>query len=403
MPALLDYHQFDGVGLASGYLYNALAYMGANAPHTGQPPTEALLLGISGGVVLGYFTFEYQGFDPHMTLLTQFLYNDKMPPKVLDRLAIPQHTRQTTDTYKGMANVIAAVVNGNPAVVWVDSSSLKYNAIPQSPEDWMVQPILIYACEMDENRVQIADRARVGLTATVEELMQGRGRIKKIRNRMTTYGVPDYSRLHGAVEAGIRDCIALYNSESPVGSGENFGLSGLDKWAAALIDNRGKRGWRQRFAPGRRMFHGLLTGYESILIYAAGAHATRAMFANFLDEAAIILEKPSLTQTSAAYRETFPTWKKLMDSLLPDGIPLFAEARQLVDERHDRFIKEGNASTERRLAIGDRLKALHDEAEAAFPLNEAQAAELRATIRDCVLALKETEHTALNNLVAAMG
>lgn len=402
MPMLNNYQQFDGIGLASGYLRNILAYQDANAPHTNQPPTEALLLGISGGVVLGYFTFEYQGFDPHMVLLTQFLYNDSMPPKVLERLAIPQNIRQTTDGQKGMANVVSAIVNGNPTVVWADSSSLKYNAIPESPEDWMVQPIVIYGCEMSENRVQIADRARIGLTASVDELVIGRGRIKKMRNRMATYGAPDYSRLETAVDAGIRDCIALLNGESPVGSGENFGINGLNKWASALVDNRTKKGWGQQFSPGRKLFHGLLTGYESILIYATGEHATRAMFADFLDEASLILGRPTLVEAATSYRDTFSAWKNLTDSLLPTDVPLFVEARQLIDERHTLFINEGNASTERRIAINERLKTMHDEAEAAFPLNDTQSSDLRSAIRDRVLALRDVEQDALNNLMAAM-
>jgi len=402
MPTLSNYQQFDGIGLASGYLRNVLAYQAGNAPHTNQPPTEALLLGISGGIALGYFTFEYQGFDPHMTLLTQFLYNDDMPPKVLERLAIPQNIRQTTDGQKGMANVVSAIANGHPAVVWANSSSLKYNATHESRDNWMMQPIVIYGCEISENRVQIADRARIGLTATVDELEIGRGRIKKMRNRMVIYGTPDYSRLVAAVEAGIHDCIALLNGKSPVGSSENFGINGLNKWASALVDNRSKKGWGQQFLQGRRMFHGLLSGYESILTYATGDQATRAMFANFLDEASLILGNPMLAQTAAVYRETFSVWNHLTDSLLPTNVPLFAEARQLIDERHRLFMNEGNTSTERRIAINERLNAIHNEAETAFPLSDAQSADLRTAIRDRVLALRDVEQKALNNLIVAM-
>lgn len=54
MQRLTDYHQFDGRHFTSGYPRNVLAYQGALAPHTGQPYSEALIMGINGGICAGY-------------------------------------------------------------------------------------------------------------------------------------------------------------------------------------------------------------------------------------------------------------------------------------------------------------------------------------------------------------
>lgn len=64
MPTLNDYRQFNGLHWETGSVCNHLGYQGFKAPHTNQPYTEALLLGISGGAVIGYFSFAYEGYDP---------------------------------------------------------------------------------------------------------------------------------------------------------------------------------------------------------------------------------------------------------------------------------------------------------------------------------------------------
>lgn len=57
MPILADYCQFTGLHWETGTVRNYLDYCGAKAPHTGEPYSEALLMGISGGAVMGYFVF----------------------------------------------------------------------------------------------------------------------------------------------------------------------------------------------------------------------------------------------------------------------------------------------------------------------------------------------------------
>ena len=49
--------RFDGRHWETGSIHNALVLQGILAPHTGKPYSEALLLGVSGGIAFGYFTF----------------------------------------------------------------------------------------------------------------------------------------------------------------------------------------------------------------------------------------------------------------------------------------------------------------------------------------------------------
>ncbi|HET6595505.1 MAG TPA: hypothetical protein VFG81_07770 [Anaerolineales bacterium] len=63
----------------TGSIHNALALQGVRAPHTGKPYSEALLLGVSGGIAFGYFTFEYKGYLPHEENLMNTLESGLYP------------------------------------------------------------------------------------------------------------------------------------------------------------------------------------------------------------------------------------------------------------------------------------------------------------------------------------
>ena len=94
MPNLTNYDAFEGRHWETGTVRNALAYQGVKAPHTNAPPSEALLMGISGGAVFGYFTFDYEGYDPILSLLTRNTFDPL--DTLFERLAIPQNYHHTS-------------------------------------------------------------------------------------------------------------------------------------------------------------------------------------------------------------------------------------------------------------------------------------------------------------------
>src|SRR4051794_34009116 len=60
-----------GVQHDSALLANVLRATGHQAPHTGEPWTEAMLAGLAGGIGFMYFVFEYKGHPPTMTIVTR--------------------------------------------------------------------------------------------------------------------------------------------------------------------------------------------------------------------------------------------------------------------------------------------------------------------------------------------
>lgn len=399
MSTLAAYNQFDGVPWATGYLKNVLAYQGAKAPHTNQPYTEALLMGINGGICAGYFSFEYEGYPPHLHFLTRYLFTEE-PGTVFERLAIPMQVQQTPNPQKAAANVVGALAEGKPAIVWADGARLPYNNYPTGDDFWNVMPMVVYGYEVGGS-VQIADRACVPLSASEEDLIAARARIAKTRNRMMMIGNPNPNRLPDAVRAGIQSCIDLFTGKSPVGSNGNFGLNAYQKWIK-LLEGKGKESWAVRFAPGARMYAGLTSTFKYLEVYFTGGHGARHIYADFLEEAAVILEKPALKDAAPLFRNSALAWDTLTTALLPDDVPLLRETRNLMLRDYQLFLEQGGASLDERRRITTRLAELEAEAAAHFPLNEAQAAEFRANLRTHVQKLHDVEATAINALVDAM-
>ena len=159
MTILPDYQQFDGVYWETGTIRNVLDYQGVTAPHTGQPFSEAILFGISGGIVAGYFPFEYQGHQPWL----QFLTRNSLDPmgRLIERLGIPTQVKQTAKADIALKNLTEALASGKPAIVWADMLSLRYNTLLFGEAPGANLPIVVYG--HDGDTVYIADRARVPL------------------------------------------------------------------------------------------------------------------------------------------------------------------------------------------------------------------------------------------------
>jgi len=82
---------FPGRSFDTGTLCNVLFSRGIIAPHTGNPYSEALLLGVSGGIAFAYMVFQYKGWPAHVSLLTR---NTFQPPPWSNGWALFKKTRR---------------------------------------------------------------------------------------------------------------------------------------------------------------------------------------------------------------------------------------------------------------------------------------------------------------------
>jgi hypothetical protein len=402
MPVLKNYHHFDGRHRETGPIRNVLAYQGQTAPHSGQPISEALLMGISGGITVGYFLFEYKGYLPHIALLTRNTFDPL--DTLLERLALPREVLQTSKLETAMKNLLDVLESGYPALVWVDLFSLPYNLLNPT-QMWAMVPVVVYGVEGDT--VYIADRANQPLTITVDELMKARGRVKDDKYRVMDLDAPDMDKLPAAVLKGIWQCISLFTDAPPKGKRDNFGLAALQHWADMLINTRNKHSWERYFPAGSRLYNALAGDigqpglFDWIMIWSGSDGAERAVYANFLDEAALILNKPDLKATSDLFRQSAHVWNTLALDVLPDNIPLLKETREL-KLRKQALFQAGLSTIEERRALNSRLKQLKEAAATDFVMSDADYKAFRETLRAHVLQIYEIEKSAVDAMQTAV-
>jgi hypothetical protein len=399
MAILKDYKAFDGYYFQSGSIRNALEYTGAKAPHTGKPYSEALLFGVSGGMAFGYFYFHYEGYDPHVNILTRNTFNLFEP--IMERLGIPYEPKQTTNEEKGRKNLIDALENGDAPIVIADIFSLPYVGLKFDENYWGMMPMVVYGYE--NGVAYIADRARVGLSVPAEDLDKARARVKKDKFSIFTLGSPNEAKLQSAVTIGIWDCIKLFTENPPKGSKNNFGFAAYEHWQTILSRSGNKASWSKTLPRGRQLFTGLLSAFNFSQLFGKdeSRSAERLMMADFLDEAAVILNKPALKGIRPQLEKAGEAWCKLGETLLPDNVPMLKEARDLDIKKHSLFLNKGADSLAERQAIESRLDDLK-AASVDFPLSEKGVEELQGQIAAQVKDVSAIEQVVIQMMREAM-
>ncbi len=400
MTILVNYQQFAGRHWDTGPLRNALDYQGFKATHTNQPLTEALLFGISGGIVAGYFVFEYQGYEPWLHFLTRNSFEPMQ--RIIDQLGITTTVKHTASADKAVTNLTAVLDGGKPALVWADAHSLPYNNLESNDEAWGMLPVLVYG--YDDDSLHIADRAQVPLIVDAKTFHAARGRIKKDKYRVMAVESIALDQLPAAVENGIRTCLEHMTGEPPRKQmADKYGLSAYQRWADLLLDEKSKMGWAKQFAPGPKMYAGMRMPYHYINLWDAGGQYSRQLFAEFLEEAATLLNQPALTAVADQFKQAATIWGELNQALLPDAVPVLKQTRELMQREYDLFIEQGTAALAERQQIRDQLGTIKASMAEDFPLNAAEVVDFRANLRDVVLKIHDCEQAGLAALQAAVG
>ena len=402
MPVLSNYNSFNGRHWETGSVHNHYAARGVIAPHTGKPYSEAFFLGLSGGIVMGYFVFNYEGYDPHARILTRNTF-DPMDT-MLERLGIIQDLQQTAKPENAVRNLVESLEEGVAPIVWADVFSLPYNAISVGLDDmWLMYPIVVYGYDETADTVCIADRAAVPLTVTTAELAQARGKIKKFKHRLLNLDPPNPDKLAAAVQMSIWACIKLFTEKPPKGSKNNFGFAAFRHWAEMLVKTKGRRSWAAEFPPGSALYSGLTSPFFDINTFGKDGAADRDKYADFLDEAAVLLNRPALKEVGQKFRASAQAWEAVNLALLPDHVEPFRRTRELMLRQNRLFIEGGQANLDETRRITAQLDELKREVSADFPLDEAGVQQLKENLADKVTAVHDIEYEAVMMLQEAMG
>lgn len=398
MTTLKNYKHFAGRHYETGAVHNLLAYQGVKVPLS-----EATLLGISGGLAFGYFTFTYKGYTPHMVLLTRNTFDPL--PTLLERLGVVQEVLQTTDPKKAEANLLEVLDSGRPALVWADAYSLPYNNMAATDKMWAMFPLVVFG--YDGHTAHIADRSGQPLTVSASDLQTARARVKQNKFRVVALDLPDTSKIASAVHKGLCQSVRLFTAAPPRGTRNNFGLTGMQHWAKMLTNTRNAQSWERLFPAGNKLWaalvgHGTQPGLFNWILAWGDGGAERERYAQALDEAAELLKRPQLKSAAAGFRHAHAEWEILGQIALPDGVPAFQDARHLLTEREKCFITRGEAALKEIKEINQQLAKLDAAASAKFPLTATEVIQLRQAMSDQVLKIHNIEQEAVRAMEAAV-
>ena len=399
MTILEDYSAFDGKHWETGTIHNFFSYRGFKASHTGQSYSEPLLLGVSGGVVFGYFSFAYEGWDPILALLTRNTFDpfDRM----LSRLGVMQNIKQTTKADKAYKNLMNVLEEGSPAVVWIDVFNLSYTGTSDTGGIPGMYPAVVYGVE--DGKVYVADRAEKGFVISEEEFMEAWGKVKKNKYKLGTFEAPAADKLPSAVSAGIWDTINMFTEKPPRGGKNSFGFNAYQHWIKLLSRPKTRLSWEKEFPRGVKLWAGLRDGFTRTSTFGqAQGGGDRRPYAAFLHEAADILEKPTLTASADLFLQSADAWEQMGRTLLPDDVPLLAETRQLLEKKRGCFYAGGPNTGGEITALNNRLSEIRAICEDDFPLNQSEVEALRIKIAEQVQIIHDIELEAIGSLKAAM-
>jgi hypothetical protein len=303
---------------------SVLAFLDVRAPHTKEPPTEALLFGIGGGIGCAYFVFEYGDFKALFIGARHLTPDVDFPVDIVTRLGLPAKiTRSKTDK---------AIREGLPAIVWCDRWF--------EPGMPMEHVIVVHAVE--DEVAHVSDMPAVPITLSMKDLAASRQRMptrkKKLQVMTIERGPADFET---AVDAGLAACKRVL-LDPPM---SNFGLSALTKWADLLVHEKDKKSWRKVFHTPRHLHEALGRVFYWIEIFGTGGGAQRGMFADFLEEAARINGKRPLAVLAPRYREVARAWTELAHAAT-EVTPALKKSRQLMIDR-DRAYRAGKEIPQR--------------------------------------------------------
>jgi hypothetical protein len=430
-----EYRLVGGVHPDTHAIAGVLANRGLLAPHTGQPLTEAMVLGAGGGLGAGYILWEFKAHDlPNLVLgfRNSWQYPDRWARKVCQRLGVPADVHETGSAARADTQLRAAVDQGVPAIAWADQQLLGYRHLPARLEGYGGHPVTVYGVdrhaavapgrrssvpgahatgvpephdeEMRRRHSTVAlvdDRNLAPLTVPLDALAAARARVGSYKHRLLVLDAPaaelDTGRLRAAVRDGLAEQVEHLGRRS-----DSFSLPAFRKWARLLTDTANAKAWPKVFADQAGLFGACISVYENLAAEASwGGGHLRGLYAGFLDEAAGLLDAPTLTGAAAAYRQAAARWQEVADTALPADAEPFAEARRLTTGLQ-RQVERGDPGQPAAAAAAGRLWALRDRWQREFPGGGDAVDALLPRLAARVAAAAQAEEAALATLARVL-
>lgn len=398
------YRMRGGLHSETATLANVLANQGVVSGLTGEPLTEAAILGIGGGLGAGYILWEFKSRGgPILTLgfRNQWQYPSAWTAKTLDRLGIEPDLHETGGAKGAREALDARLDAGVPVIALVDPQSIGTWGQPEALSGQNGLFVVVFGRDADGSYL-VDDRGRNPFWVSPAVMAAARGRIGSFKHRIvglrTTPGPIPAERLRAAMRAGLEDQVDHLRSPS-----DSFSLPAWRKWARLMTDQRNAKAWPRVFADGHGLFGSLLALLESVdgQVGPWGGHL-RELYAESLDEAAVALDNPALGDAARAWRGVADRWEELADAAIPADLDGAADAVEAVETLYE-AVMAGEQGRSRVGAAAETAWAIRDRYADAFPLPSDRIAAIFEDLGDRLGAIYQAEVDALDMTSKAIG
>jgi len=392
-----NYNQLGGYHPETATLTNALAHAGVVNPVTKRPFSESMILGIGGGLGVGYILWEFKRHNAAIITLgyrNKWNYTVEYLQNACDRLGVVPVFHETGGSKKAATQLNDALSSGKPAITWIDQQKLPYFGLREVYSGCFGYMINVVGFDEATDEFILDDKSHKPMRIKSDTLSDARSRIGSYKNRIMLIASPNGSiQLDNAIRAGINDCVDYLSSSS-----QTFSLPVLTKWAKMMTDTKNKKGWPTVFKQGTGLYSSLRSLYESIKHTTTEGAALRNLYADFLDEAETVLAHPALPNAANQYRHAAKLWETLADTALPNNLAPLRETKRLLAEKYDIWRNEGHDGMAQIENRNQQLHEIESELNPGLPMQPTETEALFAELQTQLYALHKAETAALNTL-----
>lgn len=382
-------HHYPGNVPGSAALRALLSQAGARAPHTREPFSEAMVFGIAGGIGAGMFTFHYakENFSSFF-VAGRHLWQDHAAWALAaaKRMGVKALVRESSAAKPGEKHLRELLNGGRPVLAWITFRGKMYHVVS------------VHGIDDAAGVALVGDLSDDLIPVPLPALAEARAQVTKDKNRLLALEpAGKMPNLKTMVRSGVAACAESLGK----GKMKNFTLEAFATWADRLHGSKAPGSWDKIFPRGHLLFQGLRSITEFIEFYGTGGGLCRPLFAEFLGEASEALSDRRLASLAKRYAELGRGWSALADAALPDEVPEFREAKELLARKAEAVAAETDATGAAEVSFCNRaMEEAAASMKKAFPLDEAASEALRKRLKERLLQLVEGERAGLAGLQA---
>jgi hypothetical protein len=338
----------------SALLTNVLAAAGVVAAHDGAPLDEPTVAGLAGGIGFMYFSFSYAGELPTMTIVPR-IHPRPFVAGALERAGVPHRVVETTSAAKAARDLDAALAAGRRPICTVDRAALAHHAWADMMPG--AEPYDVGVVGRRGDLLLLDDESLEPIAVPVDAFAAARAGHRKSRHRMLvvedgTTPVDVAAAVGSAVAVTVHD---LTDDVMPGNFAGNFGLRGMAKWADAVGDRRGAKGWSRLFGSGPAFGHAMRRLHDCLTHDYSSPGAMRPLYAEFLTSAATLTADPALRHAAACYARAGELWAAIAEAAVGAAM---APYRSLVERRLELQLGGGADAVDELRAVAREVAAL---------------------------------------------